>query len=390
MEEVLTNLKFRVNFEFYKWIRLFVYRFLFQNFLEWLQITTIIFINKLVSKLFSAHICALYIKNFKNMIKKLLLALFLLCAIFMKAQSVYEFETENIAYQNLIGSTSLNNGDVWDDPAYTIPMGFDFKISSYTFSTIYIVGWSAGGVLSSVPNDSGVFPMFIPIGQDIMSRTAANGTSISPISYKTEGSIGNRILKIEWNNIGFFDDSTRNDFMNIQMWLYEGQNIIEYRYGPNTINNPNESFEGSAGPWVGLLTSYDIDNDELFDVAFILTESPINPTVLIFETGDILPDESSLEGTIPDGTVYRFTPQPLSIEDFTQNNFQISPNPASEFLNIKTQLSNYNFSIYNSLGQKVIGALSTNKIDISNLSNGIFYIKIETETGSATKKFIKQ
>ncbi|WP_313111607.1 hypothetical protein [Aequorivita sediminis] len=51
------------------------------------------------------------------MIKKLLLTLLLLCAIFSNAQSVYEFETENIAYQNLVGSTSLNNGDVWDDPS---------------------------------------------------------------------------------------------------------------------------------------------------------------------------------------------------------------------------------------------------------------------------------
>ncbi|SRX52749.1 T9SS type A sorting domain-containing protein [Aequorivita sp. CIP111184] len=323
------------------------------------------------------------------MIKKLLLPLFLLCAIFINAQSVYEFETENIAYQNLVGSTSLNNGEVWDDPGYTIPLGFNFTISSHTFDIIYIVEWSFGGELSNEQIDSGILTLISPIAQDIADLGLGSGISQSNISYKTEGSPGNKILKIEWNNIGFLDDSTESDFMNFQLWLYEGSNIIEYRYGPNQINNPSESFEGISGPLVTLAISLNIDEGELVDNGYVVEGDPANPAVAVVAAGDFY-DGDYLQGAIPDGMVYRFTPQPLSIEDFTQNNFQISPNPASEFLNIETQLSNYNFSIYNSLGQKVIGALSTNQIDISNLSNGIYYIKIETETGSATKKFIKQ
>ncbi|MDC8000206.1 T9SS type A sorting domain-containing protein [Aequorivita todarodis] len=323
------------------------------------------------------------------MIKKLLTPIFLLFGIFINAQSVYNFEAENSAYQNLIGSTSLNNGEVWDDPEYAIPLGFNFTISTHTFNTIFIVEWSAGGVLSSKVQDNGILPLFVPIGQDIVSKYNSSGISTSPLSYKTEGSAGNRILKIEWQNLGFIDDSTQNDFMNIQMWLYESSNIIEYRYGPNSINNPSESFEGGTGPDVGLLTSLDIDNDELLDVGFVLTGNTANPTVLVFQAGDDY-DGGELQGAIPDGTVYRFRPQPLSVEDFSQNDFQIYPNPASEYLHIKTQLSNYNCSIYNSLGQKVNATLSENKIDISNLSNGIYFLKIETETGAGTKKFIKQ
>ncbi|WP_313111605.1 T9SS type A sorting domain-containing protein [Aequorivita sediminis] len=268
-------------------------------------------------------------------------------------------------------------------------MGFDFNISSHTFSTIYIVGWSVGGVLSATPTDFGIFPLFIPIGQDIVSRMDGNGISTSPISYKTDGSVGSRILKIEWNNVGFYDDTTENDFINIQMWLYEGTNVIEYRCGPNTINNPNESFEGLSGPLVTLATSLNIEDDELVDNGYVVEGNPANPTVAVVTPGNFY-DGDYLQASIPDGMVYRFTPKPLSVEDFTQNNFQIYPNPASEFLNIKSNLDNYNFSIYNSLGQKMIAGLSTNKIDISDLSNGIYYIMIETETSSATKKFIKQ
>lgn len=68
------------------------------------------------------------------MIKKLLLPIFLLLVIFVNAQSLYNFETENVPYQNLLGGTSLNNVEEWDDPAYTIPLGFDFQIGSQVFN----------------------------------------------------------------------------------------------------------------------------------------------------------------------------------------------------------------------------------------------------------------
>jgi hypothetical protein len=321
--------------------------------------------------------------------KLLLMPAFLLFTLFANAQSVYNFETENSTYQNLTGSTSLNNGAVWDDPGYTIPLGFSFEFGTYSFSTIYILEWSVGGVLSSNPVDGGIVPLFVPIGQDLIDLGYSSGVSQSNISYKTEGVAGSRILKIEWNNVGFFEDSTESDFMNFQLWLYEGTNTVEFRYGPSAINNPSESFEGETGPQVSLITSFNIDTQQLADRGYFVSGNPANPTIITLNPGDPIV-LSYLQGMIPNGTVYRFLRQPLAVEDFSQNDFQIYPNPASDYLNVKMQSSNYNSSIYNSLGQKVNVSLSENRIDISNLSNGIYYIKIETETGSATKKFIKQ
>lgn len=323
--------------------------------------------------------------------QKLLLLVFLYMGVFMNAQSVYEFHTENIPYQNLVGSTSLNNGNVWDDPAYAIPVGFEFHISTHTFSTIYIVEWNIGAVLSSRPDDNGVQPLFIPVGQDIIDLGFGTGTSQSNISYITEGAAGSQILKIEWKNVGFVDDGTESDFMNFQMWLYEGTDIIEYRYGPNEINNPSGSFEGGTGLYVGLATSINMENGELEDNAYVVKGNPENPTLIIIEPG--IPDprlEDALDGMVSDGTVYRFGPQQLSTDDFTKFDFQIYPNPTSDYLNIKTQSIDYNFSIYNSLGQKMNVSSVENKIDVSNLSTGIYFIKIETQTTSATKRFIIQ
>jgi len=305
------------------------------------------------------------------------------------AQSVYDFETENMSYQDLTGSISLNNGQIWDDPAYTIPIGFDFQLGAFNFDTIYIVEWGLGGDLSSTPNDSGILPIIVPIGQDIYSREDLNGNSISPISYKLEGTIGNQILKIEWKNVGFLDDSTADDYMNLQLWLFEGSNIIEYHYGDNEINNPDESYEGETGPYVSLFTSYNMDSDQLEDYAYVLSGNPLNPTVLVYNQGDDA-DGPILDGTISNGTVYRFVPEQLSVSDVSDIQFDIYPNPTSSYLRVNTSINNFKISVYNAIGQKInILEFQDNKLDVYHFPDGIYFIKIESEYGATIKKFIK-
>src|SRR5690554_3361506 len=165
---------------------------------------------------------------------------------FANAQTEYNFNVANEPYNNLVGSISLNNDQVWDDPGYVIPLGFDFQIGTYVFNSIHIVSWSVGGVLSTSTDGTGVAPLLVPIAQDIIDLGYGSGASQSNISYKVEGDSGSQILKIEWNNVGFWDDMTGNDFMNFQVWLYEGSNSIEYRYGSSEINFPEDSFEGES------------------------------------------------------------------------------------------------------------------------------------------------
>ena len=315
--------------------------------------------------------------------------MFLFFGVLVNAQAVYEFQTENIAYQNLVGSTSLNNNEIWDDPAYTVPLGFPIRFGWQNYTTIYFPDGGLGGELSSSESFSfGTNAVIIPIGQDLVDLGETTGVSLSPISYKIEGTVGNHIAKIEWNNAGFYDDSFASDFINFQVWFYEGTNIIEFRYGPSPINNPLETYEGEEGPVIAFAPLYDSDNGQFVLNGYYLTGNPANPAVTIL-TGDDQP-EGSLVGNIPDGTVYRFTPQPLSVEDFTKINFQIYPNPTSEYLNIQTKENDYNFSIYNSLGQEVNVTSVENKINITKLLSGIYFIKIQTKSGSAIKKFIKK
>jgi hypothetical protein len=308
---------------------------------------------------------------------------------FSNAQSVYTFEVENIPYQDLTGSTSLNNGVVWDDPGFTIPLGFSFNIATYTFNTIYILEWSIGGVVSSDPVDGNIIPIFSPIAQDIIDLGFSSGISQSNISYKTEGVAGSRILKLEWNNVGFFNDSTEADFMNLQLWLYEGSNTIEYRYGASSINNPTESFEDETGPLVSLGTSYNSSTGIMADNGYFLSESPTNPTIITLTAGEPV-IISALQGMMPSGTVYRFIQQPLAIPDFTQFDFAVYPNPTSGTLNLESNEDHSQVSIFNNLGQLVKQFEKvSNSLDVSELESGIYFIQIRNSEGIGTKKFSK-
>jgi hypothetical protein len=70
----------------------------------------------------------------------------------------------------------------------------------------------------------------------------------------------------------------------------------------------------------------------------------------------------------------------LSLETTEGNKpIEIYPNPSSDFIQISNLNSNEKYAIYNSVGQKVrSGIVSKNdKIDIQNLTNGFYYIKLE-------------
>jgi hypothetical protein len=84
----------------------------------------------------------------------------------------------------------------------------------------------------------------------------------------------------------------------------------------------------------------------------------------------------------------------LSNQDFAfENEFVLYPNPVKEVLNIssKNQTEISSIEIYNIVGQVVIAIPnSTKTIDVSNLKTGTYFIKVNTEKGTTTTKFVKE
>jgi lipopolysaccharide export system protein LptA len=85
----------------------------------------------------------------------------------------------------------------------------------------------------------------------------------------------------------------------------------------------------------------------------------------------------------------------LSIDEVVANTIiNLYPNPATDVINISVTGNNndMNAEIYNVSGQVVYKAAVQNNssINISNLPDGMYYIKLNGETANGTKKFIKQ
>lgn len=83
----------------------------------------------------------------------------------------------------------------------------------------------------------------------------------------------------------------------------------------------------------------------------------------------------------------------LGVRDLASNSFNIFPNPASSVLNIQSTggLDIQKVSISNVTGQLVTARLAGNQIDVSGLSSGVYFIKIEdTKSNTETYKIIKE
>lgn len=91
---------------------------------------------------------------------------------------------------------------------------------------------------------------------------------------------------------------------------------------------------------------------------------------------------------------YTTTIQALSNQDFEFNSvFSLSPVPTKDLLTIaaKDSVVMTSVSIYNSFGQLVqVNTNPSETIDVSSLSSGSYFIKIISDQGSATGKFIKE
>ncbi|HET8810006.1 MAG TPA: T9SS type A sorting domain-containing protein [Flavobacteriaceae bacterium] len=326
--------------------------------------------------------------------KKITAILMLIMGISLHAQNcTYDFNVSTGTYQNLTNSTSLNNGMFWDDPNYTIPIGFDFEICGNTYNTIYITDWGYGGSLFSEPNPAGSVSLIIPISQDLIDLSHNAGPSLSPISYKTTGTAGNRILKIEWKNAGFWGCP---DYMNFQVWLYENNNSIAYHYGPSSVNNPACSFEGETGPITMFWPLFNWDTGSFIKPGYAITGNPSSPTLVVLDPNNPPPagSSSALNGMIPDGTIYTFTPDNLSIKTNEAIAFSIYPNPVADMLTFKTKSSfgNYRIEILSLTGQKVktFSQTQNHQINISDLASGIYFVKVISKGISGVQKIIKQ
>ena len=322
------------------------------------------------------------------------LLLLLVCAFGRTSAQDYFLEVDSADYVPLQNPIVLTDF-VWDDPNLTVPFNFPFTFFDSTYTQMSINGdLGLGGLLSpSLDYDlDDEFPLLVPIGDDLIDLGSFdnNGASLSPIGYVVEGDVGNRILKLEWNNAGFFDSDDASNTINLQLWLYESDGSIEYRYGPSAINDFFVYTSGN-GPVVGLIGGVSEAVDTL-RAAYLLTGDPLAPVI---QTSVQVNEVPSLNATIPDGTIYRFSSAPPTSTPAVASGPQlrIYPNPTTD----RVQLRQRNMTAISALhlidtNGRAVGQFppNTRSLDLSNLPSGIYTLSVQGEQGTSQHRIVKQ
>lgn len=286
------------------------------------------------------------------MIRILFTTLGLISAVSLTAQFPYTATVLNESYVNLAEPTSLDIEVGWDDPEIMIPLPFEVTIGEGDPATNLLL--SGTGEMLMGMTESGLLNILWPISLDVMDVGAVEAEEFSLIQYEVTGTEPNRILKIEWNNVGLYEEVSSGSTelrLNFQVWLYEGENTIEYRFGPNTITK--------GLPDLDFLTSgiiLDFDYDYYNGSFYTASGNPAEPAWNF--TDDFYAwyyGNEMLDGVPADGTVYRFGPA-VSVTETPHTEAQVSiyPNPSSDILWMENTSSlPMEITVYDALGQVV-------------------------------------
>ena len=83
----------------------------------------------------------------------------------------------------------------------------------------------------------------------------------------------------------------------------------------------------------------------------------------------------------------------LGTEDFSQLEFNYSPNPAKDNLTINANASIESLQLFDVQGRLLVTEITNShqaNINISNYSNGVYFLKVNSEMGAKKKKIIKE
>ncbi|MBK9149499.1 MAG: T9SS type A sorting domain-containing protein [Saprospiraceae bacterium] len=154
----------------------------------------------------------------------------------------------------MTGATTLVASNIDDTPSAVQSIGFTFRFDGvdYTQYSVSPDGWLLlGGTtpssqFSNIITSTTNIPKLYPYWDDLATGTDGNVTAV------VTGTAPNRILKVQWNvTIPRNTSGPANSLF--QAWLYEGSNVVEFRYGVMgsgtmsasvglTGNNPTSNF----------------------------------------------------------------------------------------------------------------------------------------------------
>lgn len=294
----------------------------------------------------------------KNIFLKPASLLFLNCFCALSfAQTTVPFPTNNAHW--------CENGS-WTDGNCV----YEFD-NRYTIRTDTIIA----GTLYQVISNSIIQTGFVPTQPWL---TCGMGNFIYE-NYALIRSAGNKVFQYDLSNSTEFLLYDFNLQLNDTMLSYPNSILFE-----NKITGIDSVFDGNQYRKRWWLTSLNNNPPTTMDSNYTYVIDGIGSGYGLF--GQLIPPfeyisqincftESNGLSFSPNGFCNCIT---LSTNEIAETAIEVYPNPADDYLNIKTSLKNFEAVIYDAVGKEVLvlKLKDTNQIDISNLMSGIYFLKI--------------
>jgi aspartate carbamoyltransferase regulatory subunit len=122
---------------------------------------------------------------------------------------------------------------------------------------------------------------------------------------------------------------------------------------------------------------------------------PIGNTLRYLTTNDTPPytliSNNPTVNTVTNFTINTNYCLALNIKESDKNSvLEIYPNPANNSLNINSNYGIIKSTVYDVTVGIVLSSDDQTSIDVSKLNSGLYFIKIKTEQGEFSRKFIKE
>lgn len=318
--------------------------------------------------------------------KHLLLPLLLL-ATTSGAQLPYDLTVLDQPYEPLSEATALefdqfdvNYGKFvgWDDPSFSVQLGFDFSFSGYTINAMDQVDLGAMMAGTYIDPESGLplLQAFLPTGYDLTDRGII-GLDPSIIRWNTSGDPGDRVFTIEWANAGFYEeiaDTTSTSYVNIQVRLFEADGVIEFHYGPSLIDDSTD-----LDPTIAtLILAYDPFTYNA--LLYALDGDPADPTIVPYTNVDDFYYGAYLLSHPADGTVYRWGPTETTLDVVEQagTTVQAWPNPTAGGVQVDFD-GEHGWTLTDAVGREVQAGVDQNgvRLDLDGLDAGAYLFRLD-------------
>jgi hypothetical protein len=277
---------------------------------------------------------------------------------------------------------------------YSIPLGFTFNMGGNTITRFNLLNTNF-----ITTDTTGTISGILATDAQLIDRGALGTVSASPLSYTVSGTPGSRIFKAEWSNAGFAleldNHGTLNDSINMQIWLYEGTNVVELRYGHMHISHPQEYFDMLGQPVIGYVRNLNFMTASIEKI-YLLSGNPANPSIDSFSMAQ--PIATPLSSFPVSGTVYRFTPKSGTTGiggGLALKGLQVYPTVCSGSLNVSftdARSVSYNVLAINGTVTTLSGELKSgnNSIDVSSLAPGAYLVRLKDRQQQQVLKFVKE